>query len=244
MKKSDLNPAPDLAIPTVPVICDQCRQSGLLGDEAFSGIPYILDFEPVPRRARADGWSPEHQRAFIAALAITGSPARAARSIGKHAFGAESLRKARGGREFSESWDAAMYIAHERELSRLHGHLTDLNEKTEAAYAQDRSGAPIPGYDDDDDDEEAGVREYEEARERIRKRLLAARRLYLEEIEPSEAHRAAWEVLCGPVDWEKARRLEKQDNEPFGMPSMRQPEMLIPAEHDLLPDLTGLEFPS
>ena len=43
----------------------------MAGDETFSGSPDILSFEPVPRRARADGWSPEHQRAFIAALAIS-----------------------------------------------------------------------------------------------------------------------------------------------------------------------------
>ena len=55
MKKSELNPDPDLTLPTIPVICDQCRASGMAGDEAFSGIPDILSFEPVPRRARADG---------------------------------------------------------------------------------------------------------------------------------------------------------------------------------------------
>src|SRR6478672_7469481 len=73
MNKSQLNPAPDLTIPAIPVICDECRETGMAGDGRFAGVPDILDFEPVPRRARSDGWKPEHQRAFIPDLAITGS---------------------------------------------------------------------------------------------------------------------------------------------------------------------------
>jgi hypothetical protein len=57
----------------------------MAGDEAISAIPDLLNFDPVPRRARADGWTAEHQRAFIAALAVTGSARQAARAIGKHA---------------------------------------------------------------------------------------------------------------------------------------------------------------
>jgi hypothetical protein len=33
----------------------------------------IPDFAPVPRKYRFDGWTAERQRAFIAALAETGS---------------------------------------------------------------------------------------------------------------------------------------------------------------------------
>jgi hypothetical protein len=82
MHASDLPQNPDLSIPTLPVICEKCRATGMAGDEAFSAIPDILDFTPVQRRARAYGWSPELQRAFIAALAITGSRREAARAIG------------------------------------------------------------------------------------------------------------------------------------------------------------------
>ena len=39
-------------------------------------------FEPVPRKTRRhDGWTPERQKAFIAALADTGSVKRAARWV-------------------------------------------------------------------------------------------------------------------------------------------------------------------
>lgn len=40
-------------------------------------------FTPVPMtRSRHDGWTPERQRGFIAALAQSGIVARAARSVG------------------------------------------------------------------------------------------------------------------------------------------------------------------
>ncbi|HEX8572955.1 MAG TPA: hypothetical protein VF759_09400 [Allosphingosinicella sp.] len=41
----------------------------------------LLDFTPVPRRYRHDGWTPEWQKAFIAALAVTGCVERAARMV-------------------------------------------------------------------------------------------------------------------------------------------------------------------
>lgn len=42
----------------------------------------LPDFDPVPRmRARHDGWTPERQKAFIEALADTGSVSRAAAMV-------------------------------------------------------------------------------------------------------------------------------------------------------------------
>jgi hypothetical protein len=76
MKKSELDPKPSVGIPVMPVmpvICDKCRAEGTAGDAMFAAIHDILNFEPVPRRAAVNSWSAEHQRAFIAALAITGS---------------------------------------------------------------------------------------------------------------------------------------------------------------------------
>jgi hypothetical protein len=40
--------------------------------------PPLPEFSPVPRRYRHDGWTPERQKAFIEALADTGSVSRAA----------------------------------------------------------------------------------------------------------------------------------------------------------------------
>ena len=58
----------------IPVICDRCRITGLAGLGDFAHLGDLLEFTPVPREVeRVDGWSPEKQRAFIAALAATGS---------------------------------------------------------------------------------------------------------------------------------------------------------------------------
>lgn len=35
--------------------------------------PPLPEFTPVPRKPRHDGWTPERQKAFIAALADTGA---------------------------------------------------------------------------------------------------------------------------------------------------------------------------
>ena len=255
MHASDLPADPDLSIPTLPVICDQCRAAGMAGDAAFSAIPDLLDFTPVPRRARADGWKEEHQRAFIAALAITGSPRQAARAIGKHQFGAEGLRNAKGGKSFAAAWDAAIELARERETHRIHGNLAELARQREAELDSVRpervEGRIVrsedypPGYDPEIDSDER--LEYLEGKMRIRARLLKARRALLMLISTDPEKRKAWEVLAGPVDWDRAERLEPQDDEPCpdpernpqGMPSMRKADMVLTVEAGLLPEMTG-----
>jgi hypothetical protein len=183
--------APHLPEP-LPVICDRCRAEGAAGEEAFSGIPEIFAFDPVPRRAHDKLWDAATQRAFIAALAVSGSPVRAARSVGRHAFGAEKLRKARGSRSFNEAWEAALDLARERELSRLHGTLSDLSEKIDA-----RS---------DFDEDEIDRREVEEARDRIVARVERLREKQLRDIMDDPAKCAAWDLLHGPEDWAAHRR--------------------------------------
>ena len=54
--------------------------------------PPLPPFTPVPRKPRHDGWTPERQRAFIEALADTGSVTRAA-ALDKLATELESLAR-------------------------------------------------------------------------------------------------------------------------------------------------------
>jgi hypothetical protein len=103
----------------IPVICDKCRAEGIAGEGDFAGLGDLLDFEPVPRRARVDGWTPELQRAFIAALAVTGSRGRAAKAVGKSATGAETLLNAKGAEGFAAAWRRAEAIAGEKGRHRL-----------------------------------------------------------------------------------------------------------------------------
>ena len=222
----------------IPVICDSCRAAGMAGDEAFSAIPDILNFDPVARRLHSNGWTAEHQRAFIAALAITGSQRQAARAIGKHAFGAEQLRSARGGKSFAAAWDAALDLARERENQRIHANLREL-----AAADRDRDPHGLPpaeprrapeGFDGSDSDWD----DFADAGDRIRARLAGARRLFLLKIADDDAMRAAWELLCGPVDWDAAEAFGAQpvESEPF---NGHRPDVQLLGANGLLAELTG-----
>lgn len=68
----------------------------------------VLDFAPVPRKYRFDGWTVARQRAFIAALADTGSVRAAAHRINMSSEGAYYLRRQPGAEEFAAAWAVAL----------------------------------------------------------------------------------------------------------------------------------------
>jgi hypothetical protein len=71
--------------------------------------PDLPDFEPVPRKFnRHDGWTPARQKAFIEALADTGSVRRAAGLINMSQANVYALRRAPGAEGFRRAWDAAL----------------------------------------------------------------------------------------------------------------------------------------
>ncbi|HXH52268.1 MAG TPA: hypothetical protein VNH53_02405 [Sphingomicrobium sp.] len=71
--------------------------------------PPLPDFTPVPRKcARHDGWTPTRQRAFIAALADTGSVSRAAAMVNMAPEGAYQLRRHPEADGFRRAWEAAL----------------------------------------------------------------------------------------------------------------------------------------
>ncbi|WP_288986726.1 hypothetical protein [uncultured Sphingopyxis sp.] len=70
--------------------------------------PPLPDFTPVPRKYRHDGWTPERQRAFIAALADTGSVSRAAGQVNMAQANCYTLRRAPGAESFRRAWEAAL----------------------------------------------------------------------------------------------------------------------------------------
>lgn len=73
--------------------------------------PGLLDFTPVPRRYRHDGWTPERQKAFIGWLAVTGCVERAARMVNIAQPNCYELRRAPGAEGFRRAWDAALDFA-------------------------------------------------------------------------------------------------------------------------------------
>ncbi|MGX7895563.1 hypothetical protein [Tsuneonella sp. HG222] len=74
----------------------------------------LPQFEPVPRKPRHDGWTPERQRAFIGALADTGSVKRAARHVNMSPEGAYYLRRQPGSESFRRAWEAALNLGVQR----------------------------------------------------------------------------------------------------------------------------------
>lgn len=80
-------------------------------------------FTPVPlARSRHDGWTPERQRGFIAALAESGIVAKAARAVGMGARSAYRLRRRVGAESFARAWDMVEYEARERAFAYVMDH--------------------------------------------------------------------------------------------------------------------------
>ena len=82
--------------------------------------PELPSFVPVPTaRVRHDGWSPERQRRFLAALATLGSVHAAARAVGSSRTGAYRLRARPGAESFAAAWDAVLSDARAQAFATL-----------------------------------------------------------------------------------------------------------------------------
>jgi hypothetical protein len=78
-------------------------------------IAALLAFEPVTHKMpRADGWTAERQRGFIAALAETGCQEQAAHRVGMTGRGAYNLRRQAGGEGFAGAWTKAIALHKKR----------------------------------------------------------------------------------------------------------------------------------
>ena len=97
--------------------------------------PAEFEWRPVPRRPRADGWTPEVQRSFIQALADTGLVEHAARAVDMSVQSAYKLRNAPDSRSFAQAWHAA--------LASAAGRVLDL------AFTRAIEGDEIPLFDRD-----------------------------------------------------------------------------------------------
>lgn len=74
--------------------------------------PALTDFTPVPRQfERAEGWTPEVQRAFIEWLADLGSVTEACRLVGRSTTGAYRLKRHPEAGEFAAAWARALAFA-------------------------------------------------------------------------------------------------------------------------------------
>jgi len=69
---------------------------------------YRIPFDPVPVKARHDGWTPERQRGFIDRLVVTGCVARSARAVGMTPQSLHALRKHKGAASFDRACEEAL----------------------------------------------------------------------------------------------------------------------------------------
>lgn len=76
--------------------------------DAHGFDPADYQWLPVKRKPRKDGWTPQRQREFIAALAETGSVEHSAMRVGMSAASAFRLRRSPGAEQFSAAWDVAL----------------------------------------------------------------------------------------------------------------------------------------
>src|SRR5206468_6302614 len=88
------------------------------------------------------------------------------------------------------------------------------------------------------EDEHLAAERVKESRQRLGRKLVRIRRLFLQDIAPSPAKRAAFEILTDlPVDWAIAAEAKPQEFEPYLEPvRMREPSMVLTAENGWLGD--------
>jgi hypothetical protein len=110
--EADLNRAPAADNALVPhAQTPPPAAPGDLGASADPGVDLAAyQWVPVLRKPRKDGWTPQRQVEFIAALADTGCVEEAAVSAGMTANSCYRLRRSPGSEDFARAWDVA--VAH------------------------------------------------------------------------------------------------------------------------------------
>lgn len=112
----------------------------------------LLDFTPVPVRYRSDGWTPERQRRYVAALARWGNGRRAAAHVDMSEQSAARLRARPEGASFGRACERAWRIG---KRARYHARRcggagilspkgAELSENYETSGAE-RGRPPSPG---------------------------------------------------------------------------------------------------
>lgn len=172
------------ADPVINVLCDRCRATGRAGAEEFADLKDLLSFDPVPRRtARVDGWTADRQRAFIVALATTGSVRRAAHSIGMSQFGADQLRKAEDSDSFNCAFERAIDLHRQDQADRLARGLGTVTSRRTPGPVPARRGGADRRLRESDPSPEREAALNEQAKNRILEswaRKLVAERTYRE----------------------------------------------------------------
>ena len=212
-----------------------------LNPEHDPEIAALLEFEPAPRKRDVVGaWTPELQREFIARLAVTGSPGRAAEEMGKTETGVRKLYRSPHAASFRAAWDRAVELAKSRLECAAAEERVAAGSRPPSLDARrkyrGRPAEPLPGQVMNEMGEwehpDSIARRADEAKDSISMKLRNCRRLFLADISGSPGKRAAFEILTEyEVDWEKAARLEMQTDEPWKRFNMREADMILTCEN-------------
>jgi hypothetical protein len=182
------------------------------------------------------------QRELIARLAVHGSVGKASEEMSRDRGGARRLYKAADAESFRAAWDSAVSLAVEREAERHAMQFLppdtippSIRQMRKAAAAAEEQPGLLPGqvYNEyGEPEDEAYFRERgENAMPSICTKLLNIRRLFLRDISGCAGKRAAFEILTElPIDWEAAKKLEPQADEPWHNANQRKPDMVLMAE--------------
>jgi hypothetical protein len=226
--------------------------SGLLAALAADPeIAPLLEFEPAPMQKRVNGWDPDSQRAFVALVAVTGSKDRAARAIGRRTGSLDRIFRRPDGAGFSAAVEAALAVAERRNgrdvaraVADAAAHraqaTSELPFAGAAEEAETRRAWSVPGIPADLQErdyrealeyERRAQLRWDESHRRVRDKIFMCRRVYLLSIADDPERRAAWELLCGPADWDAARELKRQpdeDREPVSVDELRTASWQVP----------------
>jgi hypothetical protein len=227
---------------SIPVICDRCRQSGTAGKGDFSHLGDLLEFEPVPVKPRVNGWDPDAQRAFIALLSATGSKRQSAKALQRNEHGITQILKRKDAGGFILAYERALAIARQGGAVKIAKGIADVaarnaHLKLPAGLATLEPGQALNERGEPED--EASLRNRaEDARDSMSAKVLRCRRLFLMSIATQPVKRAAFEILTElAIDWDKAKRLEAQADEPWRKPNAHNPDLLLTAENGWMGEL-------
>lgn len=218
-------------------------------------IAALLDFEPAPRKIeRPDGWTPELQRELVARIADMGSPGHACDAMDKNLSGAKHLYRTDGADSFRAAWKAAMALAAERKRAERAARVRHPDDvpgitRGKRAAAMDEAhylpGIPVDLQDRDYrealDYERRAAARWDESTRRVRDKIFMCRRFYLSTIADDPERRAAWDLLCGPADWDAARDMQAQpdeDRDPVSLDELRTASWQVPLKTGFCPGIT------
>jgi hypothetical protein len=260
-----MNDSPD-EIPTFAELAADPEIAALLD---FTPVPR--------RNVVPGGWGPEKQREFIARLATHGSKNKACTEMCMQATGMTKVQNSPGAQSFREAFGAAVELSMRRREEKDAADYVNPGEKlptVDHRFREPRvrggdsdgpsprspsASRPSPAWAEGEDGDcphcgghaepewRRQQREREDQLRHVRRSLFMARRAYLLSIADDPERQAAWELLCGPADWDAASAMQEQPDELPGsadVTPLRQATLQIPLKTGFMPHFTDPDWDS